>query len=577
MNNNSNIQQPTTPQSTSPQSVILITDSAQSAAGQSVILITDSPQSVQAPQSVPPQNRTVAPRTQAVPGLSEAAQWAINPDDVQSDNVVEMPGAAITRGNLRRLLNGQAKPDDMYLDDEVIHFYFARLMQRSATHPSLPKIYCFSSHFLSSTMSWGRSVKLFEMDIVFFPIHLASSKHWALIVVEPKHKQVVYYDSLHRNGTYLMKKIRNFFKARFQKQTGNTSADSEWTLLNEPNVPQQTNGIDCGVFVCQMAERLSRRSPFDFTQQQMPTIRIQMLEQIVAGPFQLPPSNEANEPSTSSVTLPPNQEEAPSARLGRFDMTPTDRMQQLEKELRELRAKFAIQEVELSRIQAAATEQLDSAVSAIREQTDGENQRLKSELAEANRRIEEMEAVKCQSEQPDSHQPDSVQSDSPAPMFEEFPDDQQNQSSVNQTPQSMASDSELESPYWPHIHSPPDAAMQGRSALPRDRKSKARRRLFSDDHPDDDDEPPTRCMRFDTASPDSFVPPYSPPHYRTPTPPPLSRSPSPAPRSPTPPVPAYESPNNQEADWRLSSTLCMLLAPRNRKRCYPSPRSDETT
>ena len=472
MNNDSNIQQPSTPHPTSPQSVILITDSPPSAAGQSVILITDSPQSA-APQSVPPQNRTVDPRTQAVPGLSEAAQWAINPDDVQSDNVVEMPGAAITRGNLRRLLNGQAKPDDMYLDDEVIHFYFARLMQRSATHPSLPKIYCFSSHFLTSTMSWGRSVKLFEMDIVFFPIHLASSKHWALIVVDPKHKQVVYYDSLHGNGTVLMKKIRNFFQARFHKQTGNTSADSEWTLLNEANVPLQTNGIDCGVFVCQMAERLSRRSPFDFTQQQMPTIRIQMLEQIVAGPFQLPPSNQANEPSTSLVTLPPNQEEAPSARLGRFDMTPTDRMQQLEKELRELRAKFAIQEVELSRIQAAAAEQLDSAVSAIREQTDGENQRLKSELAEAKRQLEQMAAVGSPSEQPDS-----VQSDSSAPMFEEIPMDLSNDSS-----------SELNTPYSPP-HTP----------LPNDRNTKpnVRRRLFpKDSDDDDDDEPPARCMRFD--------------------------------------------------------------------------------
>ena len=296
-----------------------------------------------------------------------------------------MRGAAITRGNLRRLLNGQAEPADMYLDDEVIHFYFARLMQRSATNPTLPKIYCFSSHFLTSTMSWGKGVKLFEMDIVFFPIHIASNNHWALIVVEPKNKHVGYYDSLHRNGTDLMKKIRNFFQYRFRKQTGTTSADSEWTLLNEPNVPQQTNGIDCGVFVCQMAERLSRRSPFDFTQQQMPTIRIQMLEQIVAGPFQLPPQIR-REPSTSSVTLPNNQEGAPSARLGRFDMTPTDRMQQLEKELRELRAKFAIQEGELSRMQADAAEQLDSALNAIREQTEGENQRLKSELAEANRR-----------------------------------------------------------------------------------------------------------------------------------------------------------------------------------------------
>lgn len=77
----------------------------------------------------------------------------------------------------------------------------------------------------------------------------------------------------------------------------------------------------------------------------------------------------------------------------RFDNPQLERMPQLEKELRELRAKCVIIEIELSRVQAAAAEQLDAALSIVREQSQGEIQRLQTELAEANNRLDVMSAV----------------------------------------------------------------------------------------------------------------------------------------------------------------------------------------
>jgi sentrin-specific protease 1 len=63
---------------------------------------------------------------------------------------------------------------------------------------------------------------------------------------------------------------------------------SEWfaiSLLCFQNSPQQHNGFDCGVFLCQTMENLSRgvQVPFDFTQRDMPYLRRRMIWEIVNG------------------------------------------------------------------------------------------------------------------------------------------------------------------------------------------------------------------------------------------------------------------------------------------------------
>ena len=39
------------------------------------------------------------------------------------------------------------------------------------------------------------------------------------------------------------------------------------------NIPEQKNGIDCGVFLCEYAENLAPKSKFQFTQQDTEFIR----------------------------------------------------------------------------------------------------------------------------------------------------------------------------------------------------------------------------------------------------------------------------------------------------------------
>ena len=110
--------------------------------------VSSPPQSA-APQSIPPQSvppQSASPQTQSVSELSEAAQRAIDPTQPMTDVVATIGTTEVHRCNLR-LLIGQSSTRDMWLDDKVINFYLARLMERANAHRNLSKLYCFSSQF----------------------------------------------------------------------------------------------------------------------------------------------------------------------------------------------------------------------------------------------------------------------------------------------------------------------------------------------------------------------------------------------------------------------------------------------
>ena len=96
-----------------------------------------------------------------------------------------------------------------------------------------------------------------------------------------------------------------------------------------------------------MAERLSRRSLFDFNETQMPAIRNQMIWQIVAQVIPIPKPSQVISPPRSNA-------ENIVQRKGRFDMPQSERIKRLENELRKLRAQFAIQESEFNQFKENA-------------------------------------------------------------------------------------------------------------------------------------------------------------------------------------------------------------------------------
>jgi len=47
----------------------------------------------------------------------------------------------------------------------------------------------------------------------------------------------------------------------------------EWKAVNRKDIPRQTNGCDCGVFLCTFAEYIAREAALDFDQLDMPHFR----------------------------------------------------------------------------------------------------------------------------------------------------------------------------------------------------------------------------------------------------------------------------------------------------------------
>ena len=59
--------------------------------------------------------------------------------------------------------------------------------------------------------------------------------------------------------------------------------DNAWVFDTEivRTVPQQTNGIDCGIFACQFAEHVAREASITFTQKDIPQIRRNMVWELM--------------------------------------------------------------------------------------------------------------------------------------------------------------------------------------------------------------------------------------------------------------------------------------------------------
>ena len=252
--------------------------------------------SVQNPSLVPSTvSKATPPQTKGEAQLSDAARRGLDPE---SEPIV-IGDEFANPANLRKLLPKQRKLIDMWLDDAMIDVWFSGLLERAKNNQELPKIQIFSARFgaFFDTENFDKFKDLckdvpdfFNLQLVLFP--LVIEHHWILLTVSPTTKTIVYYDSRFNPGVKHREKLFRYLTALHKSLTQKELVRREWTSVDQHDIPRQTNSHDCGVFVCQYAERLTRNASFDFSQADMPAIRIQMLEQIVAKKITpLPPSH----------------------------------------------------------------------------------------------------------------------------------------------------------------------------------------------------------------------------------------------------------------------------------------------
>lgn len=202
----------------------------------------------------------------------------------------------VSRNNMKRLNRGQ------WLNDELINFYMELLKQRDAIlcgqDPDRKPSWFFHSLFIAKMLEnendtptykysrvrrWTKKVDVFSKEKLFFPINLYNS-HWVLAVVNFKTKEIVFYDSMSGSGMRHLRSIMQWLVDEAVDKGKPPINPEEWTLIDHPpNVPQQKNGIDCGVFTCVCSDFLADDLPLSYSQENIPYWRNKIACDILRG------------------------------------------------------------------------------------------------------------------------------------------------------------------------------------------------------------------------------------------------------------------------------------------------------
>merc|ERR1739842_125214 len=119
---------------------------------------------------------------------------------------------------------------------------------------------------VAHTARWVREDLQMKV-LIFFPIHNENLVHWILVAVETSTKTVNYFDSLERERIFSPgPRVVKRFMEKHYKDRGETVT---FKMKRRKDAPLQENGYDCGVFLCQYAERIARRSTLNFSQKDL--------------------------------------------------------------------------------------------------------------------------------------------------------------------------------------------------------------------------------------------------------------------------------------------------------------------
>jgi sentrin-specific protease 1 len=189
------------------------------------------------------------------------AQWTSNPHRVITTTI---GGTELRLKDFQTLLGRNA-----WLNDEIINSYIewvvdasnraaaAAVPQTSGESASkVPKFIAHNSFFYENLIKKGPSstqglmrrkkapgTSLMEVDSVFVPICRGS--HWTVGAVRPVAKTIEYFDSMGGSAHQFISLMRGWLEF----QLGDSYVEEEWKVPRTA-CARQTNGYDCGVFVC---------------------------------------------------------------------------------------------------------------------------------------------------------------------------------------------------------------------------------------------------------------------------------------------------------------------------------------
>ncbi|XP_047099759.1 uncharacterized protein LOC124717097 [Schistocerca piceifrons] len=199
--------------------------------------------------------------------------------DTDAEVVAEGFGLQITRGDLATLSGTN------WLNDKIVNFYLKLLTERGRQNRE-PEVYAYDTFFFpklikcgyESVKKWTRVVDVFKHDILIIPVHLGT--HWCMAAVDFRKQTLVYYDSMGGENESCLKTIWSYLNEECAQRSVEPLSEEIWQIRCAKDIPKQSNNSDCGVFMCKYAECITRDAKLEFSQNDMPEIRMEMMEEI---------------------------------------------------------------------------------------------------------------------------------------------------------------------------------------------------------------------------------------------------------------------------------------------------------
>ncbi|KAI1213597.1 cysteine proteinase [Annulohypoxylon truncatum] len=195
---------------------------------------------------------------------------------------------------------GRLVPSNEWLNDNDIQAALVHLAtyinDKAGVRPKVdaPKCVALSSQYWSNfraeprknvyprglDRNWGmKPANFLDIDTLLIPVN--QGNHWTVLVIRPTRRTVAYVDSFHSLGP------RHLTDAKTWLETflGSKYVADEWRT-EQYDVPQQTNGYDCGMFVITNSIYLSLGvDPSGYSQDDMPLQRLRIAAVLLNGGF----------------------------------------------------------------------------------------------------------------------------------------------------------------------------------------------------------------------------------------------------------------------------------------------------
>lgn len=178
-----------------------------------------------------------------------------------------------------------------WLNDEVIMCYLRMVEKIAVRNVMVADTFFYSGKLLvggvynyEGVVRWTmkRGVNVFDYDVIVVPLHHAV--HWSLAVIYTREKVIRTYDSMEdayeEEDKRALRTLKRYVHDEHKRYYGR---GVDYELRRVRRIPQQSNGRDCGVFMCQYARCIMLSKDFDFDEGDGSYLRQKMLLEILDG------------------------------------------------------------------------------------------------------------------------------------------------------------------------------------------------------------------------------------------------------------------------------------------------------